>query len=194
MAAPLRAVAELYERGVTHPSLPELDIAWRACMPVLMQNAMEAQHNGHNYRDPLLRIGTCVLGYSHGRFDTNSVGWNNTPRQLTEEEKAEFKPCSEKHGILNCLNQLLLPVGLVMYTDHNQPDDITGLLLDAYVACSNCEEWMSVILPPWFKMMFFRKRLSSDQRNSDPFVRIEMSLDQLGLLHREAHCYKHYHC
>ncbi len=187
MAAPLRAIVELHERGVTHPSLSELNAAWYEHLPVLIANAQRAEQKGHNYRDESARIGCSVLGYSHGRFDAASMGWNNTPRPLTAEEKAEFKPCSEKHAILDCLKRFLLPVGLVMYSDYNQPDDITGLLLDVYVACSNCEEWMSVILPPWFRMMFFRKRLPSDPPSDDPFVRFETTLDELGLLHQAAH-------
>ena len=181
-----QAITELHARGLQYPNPPEFNAAWREHLPTLMQNAQHAAQNGHNYRDPSLRIGCGVLGYSHGKFDTASVGWNNTPRKLTDEEKAEFKPCSEKHGVLDCLNKLLLPVGLVMYTDYNQRDDVTGLLLDVYVACSNCEEWMSVLLPRWFRMMFFRKRLPTDPRSDDPFVRVEMTLYHLGVLHREA--------
>ncbi len=187
MAAHLRAIAVLHERGLQHPTRPELNRAWREHLPALMANAQIAESKGHNYRSPLLRVGCSVLGYSHGKFDTSSMGWNNTPRPLTDEEKAEFKPCGEKHGILNCLGRFFLPVGLVAYSDFNQPDDITGLSLGTLVACSNCEQWMSVILPPWFKMMFFRKRLPSDPPSEDPFVRVEMSLNDLGLLHQAAH-------
>ena len=147
----------------------------------LLSLAREAESKGHNWRpEKPVKIGCAVLGYSQGDFDLESVGWNNTPRPLTDAEKRRFKPCAEKAGIIHCLSRMLMPVGLVISTQHNQPDDDTGLLLDVFTCCSNCAQWMEVLLPPWFMIGSFCVRPDGSQKYD------EWNLSQLVLLHQEA--------
>lgn len=147
----------------------------------LLSLAREAESKGHNWRpEKPVKIGCAVLGYSQGDLDLESVGWNNTPRPLTDAEKRRFKPCAEKAGIIHCLSRMLMPVGLVISTQHNQPDDDTGLLLDVFTCCSNCAQWMEVLLPPWFMIGSFCVRPDGSQKYD------EWNLSQLVLLHQEA--------
>lgn len=147
----------------------------------LLSLAREAEAKGHNWRPGKpVKIGCAVLGYGQGDFDPESMGWNNTLRPLTDAEKRRFKPCAEKAGVINCLGHMLMPVGLVISTQHNQPDDDTGLLLDVFTCCSNCVRWMEALLPPWFKVASFCLQPDGSYKHE------EWTLNQLVLLHQEA--------
>jgi hypothetical protein len=179
---------QLASLGGLWPSQKELEFAWRVQREVLMANARWAELWGYNWRpEKPVRVGGAVLGYCQGEFDSNSLGWNFTPRPLSVAEKVRFKPCAEKFAIIDCLSRGYLPVGMMIFTSHNQPDDETGLHLDVQASCHNCVEWMETLLPPWFRIGSFRPRLVSDPSGPGPFIYAEWTLDNLGLLHQEAH-------
>lgn len=186
-------IADWYRRPHQMPTPAELAFGWHSHARELMANATMACRFAYSYRPEPAHIGCSVLGYSNGKFDASPIGWNCTVRQLSDEQKAIFKPCAEKHGIIDCFNRGMLPVGLMVHTDHLQEDDVTSLLLDVFVPCYNCIEWMETKLPPWLRIGCFRNRLPSDPPSTDQFVRLGTSLDQLGLLHQRAYEHKHHH-
>ncbi len=176
-----RLWGRLQSLGSVWPTEEARERAWAEHRQHLLVVAQQAQLNGHNWRpEKPVQIGCAVLGYAGGVFDSSSMGWNNTPRPLSDAEKRRFKPCAEKAGIINCLGHMLMPVGLVISTQHNQPDDDTGLLLDVFTCCSNCVRWMEALLPPWFKVASFCLQPDGSYKHE------EWTLHQLVLLHQEA--------
>ncbi|MEI6864338.1 MAG: hypothetical protein WCK46_03190 [Candidatus Adlerbacteria bacterium] len=171
------------------PTEQEVRDAWKAHYPNLTLRAVCAQTKGLNWRkEKPVKIGCCVLGHDgRGNFDSRSVGWNNTPRRLSEAEKQYFKPCAEKYAVLHCLKRGLIPVGMMIFTDHNQPDDVTGLQRPAFCSCSYCASWMETIrLPSEFLIETMRPRLGTDPPNKDLFVSDRYSLGRLIDMHKDA--------
>lgn len=171
----------LQSLGSVWPAQEAREKAWTEHKQHLRVVAQQAQLNGYNWRpEKPVQIGCAVLGYAGGVFDSSSMGWNNTPRPLSDAEKRQFKPCAEKAGIIDCLCRMFMPVGLVISTRHNQPDDDTGLLLDIFTCCSNCVQWMEALLPPWFMIGSFCVRPDGSQKYD------EWTLNQLALMHRQS--------
>ncbi|MCX6819819.1 MAG: hypothetical protein NT019_00810 [Candidatus Adlerbacteria bacterium] len=171
-------------------TLLERQNAFRKFQPELIIRASHAQKNGINWRpEKPAKIGCCVLGHDgYGHFDTNSVGWNNTPRRLSDEEKRHFKPCAEKYAVLQCLRRRLIPIGMLTYSTHNQPDDVTGLERKVLCCCSNCTLWMQEINTPGdFLIESVRPELEGDNPLSeDGFVVERYDLNRLVRMHEEA--------
>lgn len=178
------AVDDLRGRVQTTGPWPQRSLlldAWQAHRQDLISLAWLAESAGRSWRpERPVKIGCAVLGFSEGVFDSLSFGYNNTPRPLSQEEKHKFKPCAEKTAIIHCLGRMLLPVGLVLSTGHNQPDDDTGLLLDRLACCSNCVRWMQAFLPPWFLVG------SCCVQPDGSCKYTEWTLHELSLLHQEA--------
>lgn len=172
------------------PSQEAIRRAWHEKRAEMIVRAREASLRAHNWRpEKPVKIGCCVLGHDgRGHFDATAVGWNNTPRPLTDKEKVEFKPCAEKFGILDCLRKGFAPVGLRFYTNHNQADDVTGLKRNAFCMCSYCVGWMEgVHVPLSFLVESVRPRLETDDSPShEMYYSEEYTLEDIICMHNEA--------
>ncbi len=178
----------LQDLGWHVPSGTEVKKALAAYKYEMLTGAWLVMLKAKNWRpDKPVKIGCCVLGHNgRGEFQL-FFGWNNTPRPLSAEEKNHFKPCAEKYAILKCLKAGYVPLGAWIWTEHNQPDDVTGLHIDVFCPCSNCTGWMEAIhLPPWFRIGIARTRLATDPLSDKWWVEDQFILDELGLMHQRS--------
>jgi hypothetical protein len=149
--AHVRSLLEV--RAWQRPNHEQTMLAFAQYRPQMVENARAASLKGINWRpEKPVKIGCCLLACDgRGNFSCDFIGWNSTPRPLSEQQKEYFKPCAEKNSILKCLNAGWLPLAAVVYTNHNQPDDVTGLQRKVFCPCAYCVWWkQAIFIPPTF--------------------------------------------
>lgn len=149
------------------PSPAEIEWQWHIHQRELVERAQRAQQFGYSYnRVKPVSIGCSVLAYRHDAPEGEKFrafdGWNYTLSKRPFD-RSRIKWCAERMGVTSAIEAgYTLIVGVVIYTDHNQADDITGLVTRLFMACKECDDFFLPIVPPTAKILSVRPALPCD--------------------------------
>lgn len=140
------------------PTPAEMAWRWNLERQNLMARAVWEEQHAYSHRNA--RYGVALLVCRAGDTDEERFAIVSAPNfTLTPRPKHRLKMCGERtsKGYATEMGYDHI-VGVVVFSDNMQPDDVSGMFFDVQHPCWDCAEMLSPVLPRTAPLILFRRR------------------------------------